>query len=45
MRQKIVSMEEAISHIKDGMTVHFGGFLACGTAESVVTALVEKGVK
>ena len=31
MRQKIVSMEEAISHIKNGMTVHFGRFLACGT--------------
>ena len=45
MRKKIVSMEEAISHIKDGMTVHFGGFLACGTAENIVTALIEKGVK
>ena len=38
-------MEEAISHIKDGMTIHVGGFLACGTPESIVTALVEKGVK
>ena len=45
MRKKIVSMEEAISHIKDGMTIHVGGFLACGTPESIVTALVEKGVK
>lgn len=45
MRQKLVSMEEAISHIKDGMTVHIGGFLACGTPESIITALVEKGVK
>ena len=45
MRKKIVSMEEAISHIKDGMTVHIGGFLACGTAENIVTALIEKGVK
>ena len=26
-------------------TVHFGGFLACGTAENIVTALIEKGVK
>jgi len=26
MRKKIVSMEEAISHIKDGMTVHFEDF-------------------
>lgn len=45
MRQKLVSMEEAISHIKDGMTVHIGGFLNCGTPESIITALIEKGVK
>lgn len=45
MKKKLVSMEEAISHIKDGMTVHVGGFLACGTPESVITALIEKGVK
>ena len=45
MRKKIVSMEEAISHIKDGMTIHIGGFLACGTPENIVTALIEKGVK
>lgn len=43
--KKIVSMEEAISHIKDGMTIHIGGFLAVGTPESIITALVEKGVK
>ena len=41
MRQKIVSMEEAISHIKDGMTIHIGGFLACGTPENIITALIE----
>ena len=45
MKQKLVSMEEAISHIKDGMSIHVGGFLACGTPESIVTALIEKGVK
>ena len=45
MIKKIVSMEEAISHIKDGMTIHIGGFLACGTPENIVTALIEKGVK
>lgn len=45
MKEKLVSMEEAISHIKDGMTVHVGGFLACGTPESIVTALIKKGVK
>lgn len=42
---KIVTIEEAISHIKDGMTVMIGGFLAVGTPEKLVDSLVEKGVK
>ncbi|MGL5439980.1 MAG: CoA transferase subunit A [Filifactoraceae bacterium] len=45
MKNKIVSLEEAISCIKDGMTIAVGGFLACGTPELLVDALVEKGVK
>lgn len=38
-------MKEAVSKIKDGMTVMIGGFLACGTPEKIVDALVETGVK
>ena len=45
MKEKIVSMEKAISCIKDGMIVHVGGFLACGTPENIINALVKKGVK
>lgn len=42
---KIISIEEAISHIKDGMTVMIGGFLGVGTPHRLVDALIEKGVK
>lgn len=42
---KIVSMEEAISHIKDGMTIMVGGFLGSGSPHNIIDALVEKGVK
>lgn len=42
---KVVSLEEAISHIEDGMTIMVGGFLGCGTPHKLVDALVEKGVK
>lgn len=42
---KIISIDEAISHIKDGMTIMVGGFLGCGTAHRLVDALVEKNVK
>lgn len=42
---KVISIEEAIDHIKDGMTIMVGGFLSCGTPHKLVDALVEKGVK
>ncbi len=42
---KLISIEEAVSHIKDGMTIMFGGFLGAGTAVKMVEAIVNKGVK
>ncbi|MDF2547626.1 MAG: branched-chain amino acid dehydrogenase [Anaerosolibacter sp.] len=42
---KIVSIEEAVTHIRDGMTVMVGGFLGCGSPHKLIDALVEKGVK
>lgn len=42
---KIVNMEEAISHVQDGMTVMVGGFLGSGSPHKIIDALVEKGVK
>ncbi|WP_291578892.1 acetate CoA-transferase subunit alpha [Clostridium sp. UBA6640] len=43
--KKIVTVEEALAHIQDGMTLMIGGFLAVGTPEKLVDALVEKGIK
>ncbi|WP_291559745.1 MULTISPECIES: acetate CoA-transferase subunit alpha [unclassified Clostridium] len=43
--KKIVTVEEALAHVQDGMTLMIGGFLAVGTPEKLVDALVEKGVK
>jgi len=42
---KIITIEEAVSHINDGMTVMIGGFLAVGTPEKLIDALIKKGVK
>lgn len=42
---KIISMEKAIAHVKDGMTIMVGGFLGCGSPHRLIDALVEKGVK
>lgn len=43
--EKLITIDEAIDHIKDGMTIMIGGFLGCGNPHRLVDALVEKGVK
>lgn len=42
---KVISIKEAVDKVKDGMTVMIGGFLANGTPEKLIDALIEKGVK
>ncbi len=42
---KVKTVQEAMEHIKDGMSVMIGGFLACGTPETLIDALIEKNVK
>ncbi len=42
---KVISVKEAADKVKEGMTIMVGGFLANGTPESIVDALVEKNVK
>ena len=42
---KFISIEEAVSKVKDGMTIMVGGFLAIGTPNKIVDALAKSGVK
>lgn len=42
---KLISIDEAVSKIKDGMTLMIGGFLANGTPNKIVDALAQSGVK
>lgn len=42
---KIISINDAVEKIQDGMTIMVGGFLANGTPEALIDALVKKGVK
>ena len=42
---KIISMEQAVEQVKDGMTIMIGGFLGCGNPHRFIDALVEKNVK
>jgi acetate CoA/acetoacetate CoA-transferase alpha subunit len=45
MKNKIISVQEAAEKVKDGMTIMVGGFLANGTPESIIDALVASNVK
>ena len=42
---KFISIEEAVSKVKDGMTIMVCGFLANGTPNKIVDALAKSGVK
>ena len=42
---KIISFEEAVAKVKDGMTIMIGGFLTVGTANKMVDCIVEANVR
>ncbi|QDR79228.1 acetate CoA-transferase subunit alpha [Sporomusa termitida] len=42
---KVTAIEQAMEAVQDGITVMIGGFLAVGTPEILIDALVAKGVK
>lgn len=42
---KIKTIEQAMEHINDGMTIMIGGFMGIGTPELLIDAMIEKGVK
>lgn len=43
--EKIKSLEEAMTHIKDGTTLMYGGFGGVGTSPLLIDAIIKKGVK
>jgi len=45
MKNKIMTAQEAIAGIEDGASIMVGGFMACGTPEILIDALVEKNVR
>ncbi len=45
MKNKVVSVQEAVDQIKDGMTLMIGGFMSIGTAETVIDEIVKRGIK
>ena len=42
MIDKVISAEEAVAGVKDGMTIMVGGFLGTGSPEILMDMLVKK---
>jgi len=42
---KLINLQDAVNLVRDGDTIMVGGFLAVGTPERLIDALIEKGVK
>lgn len=42
---KVMSIEQAVSKITDGMTIMLGGFVGCGCADTLINYIAEKGIK
>jgi acetate CoA/acetoacetate CoA-transferase alpha subunit len=42
---KVVSLDQIRPLLKDGMSIMIGGFLACGTPESLIDLIIETNVK
>jgi len=45
MRNKIITVDEAMEYIKDGSRLMIGGFMSVGTPEILMDAIVKKGVQ
>lgn len=45
MSSKFISLDRLGEFIKDGMVVHVGGFLACGSPLKIIDKVVELGIK
>ena len=42
-KSKVVSMEEAMTHVRSGMTVMIPGFVNCGVPETLIKAIIAAG--
>lgn len=45
VNKPIISANEAVKHVEDGMTVMIGGFLGCGSPDGLIKALHDQGTK
>lgn len=44
-KSKVVSLDEAMKHCFDGMTIMLPGFVNCGVSQTLIEGLVEAGIK
>jgi len=45
VQKPIITAAQAAAMVKEGMTIHIGGFLACGSPNAIIAALAKAGTK
>lgn len=45
MNHKVISVQEAVSKLQDGMTILIGGFMSTGTPETLINEIVAQGLQ
>jgi acetate CoA/acetoacetate CoA-transferase alpha subunit len=45
LRDKVISVQEAVEKIEDGMTLYIGGFLSIGTPDTLIDELIRQEKK
>ncbi len=45
VQKPIISADAAAAMVKEGMTLHVGGFLGCGSPDAVIAALAARGTR
>lgn len=45
MKHKVIKKDSVISHLHDGMSIMYGGFMGQGTPSSLVSLILQSGIK
>lgn len=45
LKDKVMSIEQVMTYIKEGMTLMIGGFMANGTPETVIDAIIKNNIR
>lgn len=45
LKNKVISVQEAVSKLQNGMTIYIGGFLSTGAPKTIIDEIIRQGIK